>query len=365
MYITRHNYEAYFLLYVDNELSVAGRRTVEAFVQQNADLEKELIMLQQSVLQPDEKVVFVLKEKLIKGTARQDLVNENNYEEYFVLYGDEELSNEEKDQVEQFVYRHPQYQAEFELMQQARIFPDNTIIFPGKACLHHTEKDNKRVVLFGQWHIAAAVVVLAIVCLSLYIANRDHNNAADGSSMAVTKNTSPSTDTTTVSGTSIKAESKKYFQPATENHSTAVVKEKKNIANPRNIIKGVNVSPEKTQEITVQTQVTDSTGLRDTPDTYLPARPVASGVASYTEKPATGIVPKPIREQVPVTATAAVMPEEKNGRNIYILNTAVNKTPLRGFFRKVSRVVEKVTCLELDENNKGGVRIANFELALK
>jgi hypothetical protein len=48
---------------------------------------------------------------------------------------------------------------------------------------------------------------------------------------------------------------------------------------------------------------------------------------------------------------------------IEILNTTVSKkNKLRGLFRKVTRVVEKTTNIETDGK---GIRIANFEIALK
>jgi hypothetical protein len=53
-----------------------------------------------------------------------------------------------------------------------------------------------------------------------------------------------------------------------------------------------------------------------------------------------------------------------------VLNTSIKKNTSRGFFRKVGRVVGKVTNIgpkadkETDDNSKG-VRIANFEIALK
>src|SRR5689334_11450719 len=107
MNITRQNYEDYFLLYVDNELSIAERKAVDAFIQQYPDLQEELRALQRSVLRVDKQVHFENKEALLKNVPANP-VNEANYEEYFVLYGDDELSNQEKEQVEQFVYKHPQ-----------------------------------------------------------------------------------------------------------------------------------------------------------------------------------------------------------------------------------------------------------------
>ena len=168
--ITRDNYEMYFVMYVDNELSAADRKAVERFVQQNPDLEEELVMLQQSVLRADDNIVFEQKELLFKDSDTAVLINEHNCEEYFVLYGDDELTNEEKEKVEQFVYKHPQYQAEFELIQQVKLVPDKALTFPDKTYLYRTEEDDSRVIAFPWWRFSAAAVALLVIgSLAWYI----------------------------------------------------------------------------------------------------------------------------------------------------------------------------------------------------
>jgi hypothetical protein len=47
MLINRHNYEEFFILYMDNELDPAARRMVEDFVQLHPDLKEELDILLQ------------------------------------------------------------------------------------------------------------------------------------------------------------------------------------------------------------------------------------------------------------------------------------------------------------------------------
>ena len=77
--ITRNNYEEYFMLYADNELSVAEKKAVETFVIQNPDLQNELLMVQQTILKPDNNLIFENKSLLMKQTFGDSIININNY----------------------------------------------------------------------------------------------------------------------------------------------------------------------------------------------------------------------------------------------------------------------------------------------
>jgi hypothetical protein len=91
MNINRHNYEEYFILYMDNELDAEGRQAVEAFVQQHPDLKEELDTLLHYKLTPDTNIVFAGKEELLKENGHA-IITRGNYEEWLTLYVDEELS---------------------------------------------------------------------------------------------------------------------------------------------------------------------------------------------------------------------------------------------------------------------------------
>jgi len=62
-------------------------------------------------------------------------INRHNYEEYFILYWDNELAAEQKQAVENFLKENPDLQDEFSLFGQTRFAPDNTIEFTQKDVL--------------------------------------------------------------------------------------------------------------------------------------------------------------------------------------------------------------------------------------
>jgi len=154
--INRHNYEEFFLLYADNELTAQQRTEVEFFVQQNPDLAAELEMFAQVKLQPDQDIVFPGKASLYKTTDVD--ININNYAEFFYLYIDRELNKTDTEKVERFVLQHPQLQDEFTLLKQTVLQPE-AITFGDKSSLYRREERRRVIpVMFTRFAVAAAVI---------------------------------------------------------------------------------------------------------------------------------------------------------------------------------------------------------------
>ncbi|HTE24489.1 anti-sigma factor family protein [Flavitalea sp.] len=175
MNINRDNYEEFFVLYIDKELNPAERAAVENFVKQNPDLEREMEMLEQTILPLDEMETFGNKDVLFRKENEpvNELINELNCEEFFVLYADNELNNNQNALVEEFIYRHPQYQEHFELIQQVKFQPEKHIVFPDKSILYRSEHDNKVVPMFSRmrsWKMVAAAAVLLMIGGTLWYA---------------------------------------------------------------------------------------------------------------------------------------------------------------------------------------------------
>lgn len=157
MNINLHNYEEFFLLYADNELSQEERSEVEQFIKENPELEEEFDMINSTIIKPDESFQIVDKSFLLKTTATE-FIHEQNYEEIFVLFHDGELTEEQKDKTTHFLEKDAELKEEFLLIGQAKIKSD-PISFPDKKSLLRKEHAGitGRIILFRS--LAAAAVL--------------------------------------------------------------------------------------------------------------------------------------------------------------------------------------------------------------
>lgn len=177
--INRNNYEDFFLLYLDNELDAEARLAVENFAEQNADLKAELQMLLQTKSLPG-NLFFSDKELLLRTEGNS--INEKNYEEYFLLYIDNELSAAKRAEVEMYVLQHPKLQDEFTTLKQAVLAPE-VINYNDKESLYRTEK--RKTFYIKPWRLAAAAIFTGVCALggwlwqqsSSTIVVADNNNA--------------------------------------------------------------------------------------------------------------------------------------------------------------------------------------------
>lgn len=69
------------------------------------------------------------------------MINHANYENWFLLYADGELSEKEQEMVLRFAEHHPQQKKELDLLLQIRFTPDAALGFPGKQALLKNETD--------------------------------------------------------------------------------------------------------------------------------------------------------------------------------------------------------------------------------
>jgi hypothetical protein len=151
MLINRNNYEQFFLLYADGELSKAETAAVDAFVQANPDLATELQMLMEAVLQP-EPMLLPNKSSLLKPTPVTEAM-----QELLLLKLDGELSNAQLKTVDDALLTDTTAQNEWQLLQQTQL-PAQAVLHPNKAALYR--QTTGRVVALRWYRIAAAALLI-------------------------------------------------------------------------------------------------------------------------------------------------------------------------------------------------------------
>lgn len=374
MNIARNNYEEFFMLYADNELPASQRKEVEAFIAANPDLAQELALFQQFRATPDATVVFENKAVLLK--PEHDAVagiTLANHESFFVLYTDNELTGLERAAVADFVYQHPELQEAFESMQQAKLQPDNNLVFANKESLYRKEKDD-HIVPFRWWRMAAAAAVMLLVA-GLFWLNKDkqHGGTVVALKPAVEKIPVPLLPAT-------KDTSVQYRVQASMPVVAAAIDRKKDPQEKNIATAGAKVLLQKGRSHTgsshavVHQPVTEeavavlnkadikSTTVTSKQETTITAeidgRVIAAAKPPVIDQPA--IVLHPDEQNSTGTITSF------NSDNVQVLNTSVNtKNALRGFLRKATRLVAKQTNAGNEDGNRKAILIGGFEIAVR
>jgi hypothetical protein len=158
--INQHNYEHYFLLWVDGELSSEEKVAVERFMLEHPDLADELAALQDTILVPEEQIIFNGKDQLLKQSTNE--ISLSNYETWFLLFIDNELTPSDREKVALFILQHPNLQAAFELLVQTKLASEEWV-FINKEVLYRRE-EQKRPVVYMRWmRYASAAAMIGLI----------------------------------------------------------------------------------------------------------------------------------------------------------------------------------------------------------
>ncbi len=375
MNINRHNYEEFFLLYVDNELSAADRNAVEVFVQENADLKEELLMLQQTIFNSD-AVVFENKHTLLKEEITP-------LQENLLLYIDGELSAAAKLNMQQLLAADAAANKEFTLLQQTKLQADTAIVFPDKKILYKKEKG--RVVGMPWFRIAAAAILLGFgTWATISVVNNmtkagDVNDVAKKTDTKTTPVISNTATTTTEQGE--KNNSTNKNTAVVNNGGTINTVSKKNNQAVQNNVKQILPVQKDNNTIALEKQ-------NKKPSNNLPQPVYNNFNNSEGNKTAIAIVPPTERANIDINSgnkvevaqqvdkantqvlngyalntnfTQGNDEEANNDKVLYMKEDNVKKSKLGGLFRKVKRLVERNANIKTGN----GIKIAGFDIAIK
>ncbi|MFM6924990.1 MAG: hypothetical protein ACKOU7_05770 [Ferruginibacter sp.] len=389
MQINRHNYESFFLLYVDKELSAADRKAVEVFVRENPDLQMELSLLQQTVV-TDDDIVLNKKDWLY---MEEDI---SALQENLLLYADGELSPADKNTVESLLNTNVSAKAEWNILQQTKLQPDMTVVFEEKTLLYR--KEGGKVVGFKWWRVAAAAVLLGFGLWTGVSVYKNNTPGAAGSEVAVQENKTGSQQGRTGTVAEVKQATTTVDNTVAENNNATTSRQTNSGSGEKAATPVEKVNNAENQNSTTSDQaITKQNNSPKKPDNNLPKpyfeninntrsnETIAANVSSENNNSVrvsgnndavvklnskeNKVVVADIDNSKTNTNLAAVQvvntnTAEGDNNNSRYLNVDDNKgkrSALGGFIRKAKRVLERTTNVKTGE----GITIAGFEIALK
>ena len=389
MNINRHNYEEFFLLYVDNELSAADRKAVDVFVQQNPDLQGELLLLLQTVIKADEDVLE--KKNWLYREEEISVLQEN-----ILQYADDELTPADKKSIEVLLATDKLAMAEWNILQQTKLEPDASIVFADKQSLYRTA--GGRVVSFAWRRVAAAAVLLGLLLwagVSVYKTNFktttgdgelvDNNkvkagqqkteepvNTTEVSSKPEEKETAQNNNEATNSNKGPLQKTEVNKQPVYKTNALNKVEPKENITTQNNSTK----KPDNNLPKPYFENINKATSNETTAASVIPENNKISKVSgNNTEVVKTNMneinnnsIAIDLNKSKADQSTKAILAvnnknpdENKNSRYLEVDDNKEKRTALSGFLRKAKRMIERTTNIKTGD----GIKVAGFEIALK
>lgn len=169
--INRDNYETWFMLYVDEELTAQEKTSVEHFIAVNPDLKETFRILSATKIKDDITLSADFKASLAKLTYS---------EASLLMYIDGELEKKDQQVIEQLASTDTGLKRELLRLENTRSTPDDSIVFPDKSILY--KEETSQIPFFrGTWYrYAAAAVLLLLLTVggwwvrdtSIYTANK-------------------------------------------------------------------------------------------------------------------------------------------------------------------------------------------------
>ncbi len=353
MNINRHNYEEFFLLYVDNELTTGQRKIVEAFVAANPDLKEEFNLLQQVTLNDEQKLDSGFITSLLKPVDEERTVTE----EQLLLYVDDELDAEKKYFVENELAADKDLQTDLKWLQLSKLQADETISFPDKSLLYKQEQPAK-VFSIGsvaqRWAAAAAVIVLLA---SAFWLMKDSNKPQQETIAQAPTGTKPKVNNA-VNQNSNSAPANETNEPQIKDHNAASTVSYASQTEPKiKISKAVEVN----HPVPSQTGNNNST------------QPGANGSMAINDQPAD---PQKNSSDPGNTTPSSYVPQQTNTANnvtyasynndentttdddnVFLNEERQRRSGLKAFVKKTKRMIERKTGIQ---SNDSEVRFALF-----
>jgi hypothetical protein len=324
--ITPSNYEEYFILYIDNELDAAERSLVESFLSLHPHLAEELEMLMTTKL-PADSVSFYNKEELLSSSMKLNVVDEQ-----LLLYVDNEASSTQKISVEEKINSDKDYALQYSLLRQTKVDAAEVVVHPNKKELYrHTE----RVVYFPVWMRIAAAIIIFLFGSVVFLVN-SNKEAADTAVVTNKPSSNPLTKDNSSTG-------QKTIPIPVQKEQPVLVKIPAAKKNPLPVPERTSVkyklAKKASNDIALQQNITKESTKREVTKLHV-ARLFAE----------TNINELSVNKTIAYTPVTSPVTASYNNQNDPLEPAVTDgdfemekKTRGKGFFRKVSRFIQRNT----------------------
>ena len=347
MTITLNNYEEYFLLLADNELSPAEEILVKQFATQHPHLQEELQLLMACRLDATDMPLFP-KENLLRPTIWNIETPEPIYTQMLNLL-DNELPASETESLKYKIAASPVLQAEWNTLQKTLLSAE-AIVYPNKESLYRRHKI--RPLVWMRWAAAAAVLAIGW----LLWPNENNNGSTIGTVAALSKinasaafvpsnniqlmdtGASQSTNIVTTAPTTKQAQTTKISQPVIKQEVafSSIKKNTEITQNKKPDIKEREIGTEPVELAVNEPELTTLTSNNLPVATTIESNKVASRTAAFIPE---NNLAAPENLQNSLAAQIAE-PDEHEGY-VHIAGARVDKHKMRGLSRGLTQSVAR------------------------
>jgi hypothetical protein len=337
------NYEEFFVLYMDNELSKEQVKMVDDFLLAHPDLKVEFDILMSTKL-PLEDYSFK------KNDLFAESMKLSAFDEELLLYIDDELPAGKKKIIETELASNKEFQLQHQFLAKTKLDPSEKIVYPNKKELYHrTEK----VIAFKMWmRVAAAVVIIAISGIVYFKNPPSITPATNAANTAVTNNPTQNSEKQDEPANNVVMPSEAPVKNEVAISEKNNKKERKQIQVKTNdIVEETPPAKNLLAELTPQEKI-DPTPERDRVNNV--QTEVGNTSTSSKVNLNTGSVTNFNPDRKPIEGPEEPLAQTDNDR----------KGSLKGFLRKATRMIEKRTGID-PTNANGELLIGAVAINLK
>lgn len=160
MNISKHNYEAFLLDYLEGRLSRSETAVLKAFVIQHPELGSWNELTAELPLLPLEHFSFPNKNMLLQQPAHPNAeIRPDNAEHFFIAWHEGLLNEQQKQELMAFLDANPQLHKDFDLYGATYNKPDPALVMPDKASLKRSVTI-LRIAFIRNMSVAASLLLL-------------------------------------------------------------------------------------------------------------------------------------------------------------------------------------------------------------